>query len=236
LDALRGGRDVLSGSRGSPPPEQEERMELYFSPLACSLASRICLYEAEAEARFIEIDAKTRLTPEGTDYRTIHPLGLVPALRTPDGELLSENAAVLQYLADHFPQAKLAPTSGFERARLQQWLCFIGTELHKGLFTPLLDGKAPAEVKAYVLEKGRLRLDVLAQHLTGREHLLDPFSVADAYLVAILNWTMVIPQLDLRQWPALDAYCQRLRERPAIARALNEEMELYRQEQLRNAS
>jgi len=103
-------------------------MDLYFSPLACSLASRIALYEAGAEARFIEVDPKSKRTPDGADYREIYPVGLVPLLRLDDGSLLRENAAILQYIAARYPQAELVPADAAERARLQQWLSFIGTE------------------------------------------------------------------------------------------------------------
>src|SRR5436305_1070792 len=97
-------------------------MDLYFSPLACSLATRIALYEAGADAGFIEVDPKTkRIVDDGSDYLTVYPLGLVPAIRLADGALLTENAAILQYVADRFPAANLAPQGGIERARLQQW-------------------------------------------------------------------------------------------------------------------
>src|SRR5262249_54550564 len=155
----------------------------YFSPLACSMATRIALYEAGAQASYIEVDPKTKLTQDGRDYREVHPLGLVPALHTEDGELLTENAAVLQYVARQFPEAKLGPLQGLQYVRLQQWLCFIGTELHKGIFAPLLDRQAPEAVKTYTLGKVSSRLGYLASHLAGREYLLDRFSVADAYLV-----------------------------------------------------
>ena len=97
-------------------------MDLYFSPLACSLASRIVLYEAGADARFIEVDPKSKRTLDGDDYREIYPLGLVPLLRLDDGSLLRENAAILQYIAARYPHAELAPADAVERARLQQWL------------------------------------------------------------------------------------------------------------------
>ena len=130
-------------------------MDLYFSPLACSMATRIALYEAGAQANYLEVDPKTkRVQQDGSDFRPINPLGLVPTLRTDDGVMLTENAAILQYVADHFPQAGIAAGRGSERSRLHQWLCFIGTELHKALFVPLLDKKAPPEVKAYALGKG----------------------------------------------------------------------------------
>lgn len=129
-------------------------MELYFSPMACSLASRISLYEAGADdTRFIEVDPKTKRTLSDKDYLQIYPLGLVPLIRLDDGSLLSENAAILQYIAARYPQAELAPRDDIERARLQQWLCFIGTELHKGLFIPLFDQKAPDGTRAHTLKK-----------------------------------------------------------------------------------
>ena len=129
-------------------------MDLYFSPLACSLATRIALYEAGADANYIEVDPKTKVVQnDGSNFRSVNPLGLVPTLRTDDGMVLTENAAILQYVADHFPKAGIAAGPGMARSRLHQWLCFIGTELHKGLFVPLLDKKAAPEVKSYVLEK-----------------------------------------------------------------------------------
>lgn len=141
-------------------------MDLYFSPLACSLATRIALYEAGAEARYLEVDPKTKIVQgEGSDFYQVNPLGLVPTLRTDEGLVLTENAAILQYVADRFPKAGIATGPGMERSRLHQWLCFIGTELHKGLFVPVLDRKAPPEVKTYILGKGLSRLDYLEKYL-----------------------------------------------------------------------
>ena len=209
-------------------------MELYFSPMACSLASRISLYEAGADdTRFIEVDPKTKRTLSDKDYLQIYPLGLVPLIRLNDGSLLSENAAILQYIAARYPQAELAPRDDFERARLQQWLCFIGTELHKGLFIPLFDRKAPDGTRAHTLKKYESRLNYLDNHLTGREFLLDRFSVADAYLYTILNWA-VPTRVDLTAWPAIKAYHERLQKRPSVAKAFQEEFALYRAELARH--
>lgn len=200
-------------------------MDLYFSPLACSLASRIALYEAGAEARFDRVDTKAARTADGADYRRINPKGLVPALRTDDGEVLTENAAILQYIADRFPEAGLAP-AGFERYRLQQWLSFVGTELHKLVFQPLLSPKYDEAAKALARSLAAERLAYLDEHLEGREHLLDRFSVADAYLAVVLNWTGAV-KLDLAPYPAIVAYRARLQARPALARAVAEEVALY---------
>ncbi|NOJ93031.1 glutathione S-transferase [Corallococcus coralloides] len=201
-------------------------MQLYFSALSCSVATRVCLYEAGTEATFIEVDSKTKRTLDGSNYLDVHPLGLVPALRTDDGDVLTENAAILQYLAGALPQAELAPTDSRGRVRLQQWLSFIGTELHKATFSPLLDASSPEGAKGYALERGAARLAYLEKHLTGREFLLERFSVADAYLMAVLNWSVATP-IDLKQWPALSAYFARLQKRPDVARAFAEERALY---------
>src|ERR1044072_9220622 len=108
-------------------------MQLYFAPLACSMATRIALYESGADAQYIARDRNKRL-PDGADFTAINPLGMVPTLRTDAGELITENAAILQYVAARFPAAALAPTGDMARARLHQWLSFIGTELHKAVY------------------------------------------------------------------------------------------------------
>jgi glutathione S-transferase len=153
------------------------------------MASRIALYEAGASARFIEVDSKTKRTLAGDDFLVVNPLGLVPAIRTDDGEVLTENAAILQYIADCFQPGGLAPREGMARSHLHQWLSFIGTELHKVLFTPLFDAKIPEQARARALEKGDTRLARLDAHLRDREFLLDDFSVADAYLFTVLTGT-----------------------------------------------
>lgn len=210
-------------------------MDLYFSPMACSMATRIAFYEAGAAARFFEVDPPSKtLVQDGSDYTTVNPLGLVPTLRTDDGVILTENAAILQHVAERFPDSPIAAGIGMERSRLQQWLCFIGTELHKSLFQPLLSKKAPVEAKAFALENGRSKLDYLNKHLEARDFLLDRFSVADAYLTTVLNWTMVIPQLDLGQWPAIKDYHAKMRARPSVVRAVTEEFELFKAEQARH--
>jgi glutathione S-transferase len=208
-------------------------MDLYFSPLACSLASRIALYEAGAAARFIEVDPKSKRTLDGDDYREIYPLGLVPLLRLDDGSLLKENAAILQYIAALYPQAELVPADTVGRAQLQQWLSFIGTELHKGLFIPLFDQKAPQGTHAHTLKKQEPRLKYLNSHLHGREFLLDRFTVADGYLCTVLNWTAPT-RVDLAPFPAIQQFHRRLQKRPSVAKAFQEELALYKAEQARH--
>jgi glutathione S-transferase len=210
-------------------------MKIYFSPFACSLASRIAVYEAGAEATFVEVDSKTKRTSDGIDFRTIHSLGLVPTLLTDDGLVLTENAAILQYLAERFPGASLAPDDALGRTRLRQWLSFVGMELHKALYVPLLDKNAPEGAKTFALSKANSRLAWVAAQLEGRCYLLDAFSVADAYLLAVLNWSAVTP-VDLAPWPAITSYRARLHERPSVARAFADETALYGQELARRAS
>jgi len=232
---MRDGIKINPASEVEPKPAKETSMDLYFSPLACSMATRIALYEAGASATYWEVDPKTkRVQQDGSDFYAVNSLGLVPTLRTDDGEILTENAAILQYVADRFPDAGIAAGEGFERSRLHQWLCFIGTELHKGLFVPLLAKTAPAEMKAYTLERGLSRLDYLNKYLEDREFLLDHFSVADAYLVTVINWTMATPPIDLAKWPAIKAYYERPLKRPSVAKAIGEEFELYRAELARH--
>jgi glutathione S-transferase len=207
-------------------------MDLYFAPLACSMATRIALYEAGTEANYIYRDRKKRL-PDGSDFYQINPLGMVPTLRTDDGDILTENGAILQYVAERLPNANLAPKGGVGRARLQQWLSFFGTELHKAIFIPLLDHKAPAEAKAYAMSLVDARFGILEKHLAGREFVLDQFSIADAYLTTVLNWTRAVA-IDLNKWPAVKAYHSNMRKRPSVARAWNEELALYAEEEAKS--
>lgn len=210
-------------------------MNLYFAPLACSLATRIALYEAGGEARFTRVDTRAKRVEDGSDFFTVTAMGQVPALQTDEGFVLTENTAVLQYVADRFPEAQLAPPAGPERARLQQWLGFIGTELHKALFVPLLDPKAPADVKTYARDKAALRLGILQEHLSTHQYLLERFTVADAYLATVLNWAQ-FSGVDLAAWPAVRDYYQRMLTRPAIAKAVGEEFAIYREAQARKAA
>lgn len=207
----------------------EPMTTLYHSPLACSLASRISAYEADISLEFVEVDTKTQRTQDGRDYRQINPLGLVPTLQLDDGQLLYENIAILQHLADLAPGRGLAPggaPGSLARARLQQWLAFVSTELHKAVYNPLLATDIADSVKQYALSLVDARFGHAARALAEREFLLDAFSVADAYLFTVLNWTQVTP-IELKRWPELMRYVERLRERPSVKRALGEELPLY---------
>ncbi len=208
-------------------------MDLFFSPLACSMSARIAVTEAGAAVNLVEVDTRAkRVLATGEDYRAVNPLGYVPALRLDDGTVLTENAAILQFIADSHPAAALAPPESdrHARAKLRQWLSFIGTELHKGLMLPLLGRDTPPEVKSWVVGKYTSRLSYLDDTLKGREFLLDRFSVADAYLATVLNWTRATPEIDLAAYPNIKSYLERMRSRPSVAAALGIEIPLYQAE------
>ena len=194
-------------------------MKLYFSPGACSLASHITLLEAGLPFTADKVDMRTRQTSDGRDFTAINPKGYVPALELDDGELLSEGPAILQYLADRQPSARLAPPAGtMERYRLMEWLNFITSELHKG-FGPLLRPGGPEEVKTATRERLGQRLGLVANHLASRQYLVgDHFTVADAYLYTVLTWTR-IAGIELSAWPVLAAYRDRIGQRPAVQAA-----------------
>jgi glutathione S-transferase len=209
--------------------QTEALMDLYFAPMACSLATRIAACEAGAELNFLKVD--TRASPkrveDGTEFLSLNPMGQVPVLRTDEGELVFENAVILQYIADRFPAAGLIPAEGAERRRVQSWLSFIASELHTGAFIALLSAKAPEGAKAFARDAVAPRFAVLDAHLTGREFLQGRFSVADAYLFVMLTWARHVA-LDLSPYPALAAYRDRLQVRPSVARALSEEFTLFK--------
>ena len=211
-------------------------MKVYYAPLACSMASRIALYEAGASAEFIYVDIHTdpnsRLLADGTDYYAINPMGQVPAVLTTDGELLTENPVVLQYIADQSPRSALAPRGGMARYRLQELLNFISTELQKGTFIPLLSRDSSEGAKDFARRKLPLRFGRLTTAIEAHDYLLPDFTIADAYLVTVLNWAPHAG-LDLSAWPAVSDYFDRLTQRPSIARALAEEAKEYAEEKRR---
>jgi|SRR5579859_1720347 len=205
-------------------------MDLYFAPLACSMATRIALYEAGAEANFIQVDQKAKRAAD-EDFWAVNPMGQVPVLRTDEGRLVTENVAVLSHIAARFPAL-----GDQDRDGLLQWLAFTSTELHKAIFIPLLVRETPDEVKAHARQNAGRPLGVLSSHLEKNDTLLGSFSVADAYLVTVLHWAHFAKVLDLASWPVLAAYLDRHFQRPAIARALSEEVALFKEEQKRRAA
>ncbi|MDD2712339.1 MAG: glutathione transferase GstA [Simplicispira sp.] len=198
-------------------------MKLYYSPGACSLSPHIVLQESGLPFEAIAAPTKTHQLADGTDYYTINPLGYVPFLVLEDGRTLREGPAIVQYLADQVPDKKLAPPAGtFERYQLQEWLTFIGTELHKS-FSPFFGGNASDDYKAAMKDRLLKRLAFVDAHLAEREYLLGAqFSVADAYLFTVTNWAKPVG-LDISALAHLAAYRQRISERPAVVAAMQAE-------------
>jgi glutathione S-transferase len=165
-------------------------MKLYFAPGVCSLSPHIALRELGLNFELVKVDLSTHKLADGRDYLEINPRGYVPVLELDNGERLSEGPAVVQYIADLKPDAKLAPPAGtMERYRLQEWLGFINSELHKAM-APLFDASMPETVKQSVRDKIARRLDWTATALKGRSFTLgETFSVADGYLFTVLSWT-----------------------------------------------
>ena len=164
-------------------------MKLYYLPGACSQAANISLREAGLKFELVKVDRHTKKAADGLDFKEVNPKGYVPALTLDSGEVLTENDAVLQYIADRNPAAKLAPPAGtIERYRLVEWLSFISTELHKS-FTPLFRADAPDETKHYARKTLATRLDYLEPALGTKTFLMgEQFTVADAYLFVVLSW------------------------------------------------
>ncbi|TAJ37367.1 MAG: glutathione transferase GstA [Reyranella sp.] len=199
-------------------------MKLYYAPGACSLSPHISLREAGAAFDLERVDTRTRTTESGADYLAINPKGYVPALQLDDGEVLTEGAAVVQFIADRHPAAGLAPANGsLERARLQEHLNFIASELHKA-FTPLFDPSAPKAAKQAAPAAVARRLDHFERLLAdGRAYLLgERFSVADAYLFTVASWTGPTG-IGLDRWPRLAAFVARVAARPAVQAAMQVE-------------
>jgi glutathione S-transferase len=195
-------------------------MKLYYSPGACSLSPHIVARELGLDIALDRIDLKNRQTAGGDDYMQINPKGYVPALHLEDGTVLTEGTAIVQYLADHHGGGALAPANGtLARARLQEMLGYISTELHKTyspLFAPTTPDAVREERKAYL----RKRYGLIEKTLAAQPFLLgNEFSVADAYLFTVTNWAAPV-DLDLSTFPNLQAFQQRVAQRPAVQAAL----------------
>jgi len=198
-------------------------MKLYYSQGACSLSPHIVMHEAGLAFEAIPAPTKTHQLPDGTDFYTINPLGYVPYLTLDDGRSLHEGPAIVQYLADLVPEKKLAPANGtFERYKLQEWLTFIGTELHKS-FSHLFNPAAPAETKEQSKQSLAKRLAWVDSELAGKDYLLgEQFTVADAYLFTVTNWARIV-KVDISTFANLLAYRTRVSERPGVQAAMRAE-------------
>jgi glutathione S-transferase len=198
-------------------------MKLYYSPGACSLSPHIALHESGLPFTAVTAPTKTHRLADGTDYYTINPLGYVPLLELDDGRRLREGPAIVQYIADQVPERKLAPANGtFERYRLQEWLTFIGTELHK-TFSPLFGSSTPPETRAGCIERLQSRLKWVDQEIANRQYLMgEEFTVADGYFFTVTNWAAFV-KLDLTGFTNIVALRARIGARAAVQAALRAE-------------
>ena len=198
-------------------------MKLYYSPGACSMSAHIALRESGLAFTAVKAPTKTHQLDDGTDYYTINPLGYVPLLELDDGTRITEGPAIVQYIADQVPAKNLAPANGtLPRYKLQSWLTFIGTELHKG-FSPLFNPATPEDVKTAAKDKLMGRLKWVEGELAGKQYLLgDQFSVADGYLFTVTNWAPRVG-VDITGLANLAAYRARVSARPAVQETLKAE-------------
>jgi glutathione S-transferase len=221
IGTTQGHRLKTDGSK--PLLDKEDPMKLYYSPGACSLSPHIIVCESGIPVDLEKVNLADHKTETGQDYTAINPKGYVPALRLDDGSLLTEGPAIVQYLADQRPATGLAPAAGtIERYRLQEWLTFIGTELHKS-FGALFNKATPEEVKQTARTNIAKRLGYINDQLANRQYLLgNHFTVADAYAFTIVNWTNFVG-IDLKPYPNLAAYVGRVAARPKVHEALKAE-------------
>jgi glutathione S-transferase len=198
-------------------------MKLYYSPGACSLSPHIVLREAGLAFEPVMAPTKTHKLPDGSDYYAVNPLGYVPMLELDDGTRLREGPAIVQYIADQVPAKNLAPANGtLPRYRLQEWLTFIGTEIHKS-FSPLFNPGMPEEGKKIYRDKVAERLAFVDKELAGKQYVMgDHFSVADAYLYTVTRWTKPM-SIDISGFANLGAFMKRMEARPAVQEALKVE-------------
>ena len=198
-------------------------MKLYFAPGACSLSPHIVLREAGYDFELEQVNNQEKKTKSGTDYWSINGKGQVPVLELDNGERITEGPVIVQYLADQKPATGLAPAAGsMERVRVQEWLNFTGTELHKTM-GPMFRPTTPDEFKA--LSKGNLtkRLDWIDKQLASRPYAAgEAFTVADAYLFTVLRWLPRV-DVDLAKWPNVKSYFDRIAARPKVQEALQAE-------------
>lgn len=199
-------------------------MKLYYSPGACSLSPHIVMHEIGLPVELVKVDIKAK-TVNGSDYLAVNPNGYVPVLQLDDGSMLTEGPAIVQYLADRVPASNLAPPAdsiSMERYRLMEWLNFLTSEIHKS-FSPLFWATASEETKTLFREELARRFDYLSAELRDKPYLMgDSFTVADAYLFTMLGWCG-LTGIDLKKWPVLTAYRERVAARPAVRAAMKAE-------------
>jgi glutathione S-transferase len=223
---LPGCATILARPRADAFPFIQQKrhvLKLYFSPGACSLSPHIVLIEGGFRFETEKVSLASKKTAGGADYTAINPKGYVPALQLDSGEVLTEGPAIVQYLADQAPDRQLAPANGtMERYRLMEWLNFISTEVHKS-FSPLFKPDTVDAAKQAAHDLLARRFEIVEKQLQQHDYITgDRFSVADAYLFTVLNWTHVL-KFDLGRWPAMQAYLKRVADRPAVQEAMKAE-------------
>jgi glutathione S-transferase len=194
---------------------------LYYTAGTCSLAPNIALRDAGLDFTMSRVDLRAKKLATGEDYLAVNPKGYVPALRLPDGSVLTEASVMLQYIAEQRPEARLAVTSGMERFRYLEWLNFIATELHKGM-SPLYNVLAGDDYKSQLKTRLGKRWVVLAEGLRDG-YLMGHYTVADAYAFYVMRAWQHAHKQTLDAWPALVDYYARLAARPAVQAALESE-------------
>ncbi len=191
-------------------------MKLYFAPGSCSQASHIALHESGLSFETEKLIPSTMKTESGADFLEINPKGYVPTLKMDDGNILTEGAVILQFIADQNPGSGLAPKAGtLERYRLQEWLNYIATEIHKS-YSPMFNKAFPEEVKTNFRNQLTRRLGLVETQLSKTQYLMgDKFTVCDAYLFVVLNWSAGVG-FDLSQFPKITDYLARIVARPSV--------------------
>ncbi len=194
-------------------------MKLYYAPGACSLSQHINLREAGLPFELERVDLRAKTTEGGGDYLAVNPKGQVPALLLNDGQVLTENPVIAEYIAAQRPEAGLIPAEGIERYRVLEWLSFAGSELHK-TFGPLFRPNTPEDYKAIARENFAKKLDVLERHLaSGGPYLTgERFTAADAYAYVVLTWPPRVG-MDLGGWPGVQVFVERVAARPSVQEA-----------------
>lgn len=195
-------------------------MKLYYSPMASSLIPHIVLIEAGATYELEAVDLRTKKTASGANFLEINPKGYVPALEVELGEVLTEVSAIVQYIAERYPEAGLLPEGLLARAHVREWLNFTAMELHKN-FSPFFNPMSTDEQKARAASEIRYRLKSVERALAGRETLVSSFSVADIYLGMVLSWAQYT-SVDLSEFPNVVAFRDRVASRPSVAQAMKE--------------
>lgn len=198
-------------------------MKLYYSPGVCSLSPHIILRETSTPFELVKTDIRAKETEDGGDFRKLNPNGYVPALVLDDGTLLTEGPAIVQFIADKAGATELAPANGtIERTKMQSWLNFVSSELHKG-FSPLFNAQMPAEAKALFKAKLQDRLAFLDQHFATNDYLMGKtYTLPDTYLFVVLRWAAPM-RIDLADYKNVKAFFERIEQRPAVQAALKAE-------------